>query len=508
MLCKTYCATCIGLSAVTVTVETDISQGVGIHIVGLPDNAVRESLLRVITALRSYGFNIPGKKIVINLAPADIRKEGTAYDLAIALGMLVCTEQVPADLVESLIFMGELTLGGEIRAVPGGLPVAIHAKEKGFKGCVMPYESAVEAADIEEVAVYGVRRLSDVIQILSGEDSSHFLVSEADHPRTLQSTPVADFKNVKGQKQAKRGLEIAAAGGHNLILVGSPGCGKTFMASCLPSILPPMSREESIETSKIYSVAGRSNGEYGLLLDRPFRTPHHTASKVALIGGGQSAIPGEISLAHNGVLYLDEIAQFSRNTLDMLRQPLEDGRVSISRARYRVEYPSAFMLIASMNPCPCGYYGDPSGRCNCNPGAIANYMSRVSGPMMDRIDMHIYVERVSSEELTSTPNEEPSEAIAKRVAAAREIQLERFKNEGIFTNSRMNAEMIERYCNVGVKEREFLGNVIDRLKLSARSYVRTLKVARTIADLAGLPDITLQCISEAIQYRHLDRFLS
>ena len=493
---------------VAITVETDISNGIGIQLVGLPDSAVRESLTRVLTAIRSYGYHIPGKRIIINLAPADIRKQGSSFDLAIAV-TLICamTEKEPARL-QNHLFLGELALDGSIRDVPGALPVAVYARDNGYDGCVLPYESAKEAVDIEGVNIYGVRSLADVLRILDEEDGGDFLMRR--QPGVSLEAPrqyaVPDFSVVKGQFHARRGFEIAAAGGHNIILIGSPGCGKTLMASCLPSILPPMETEESIETSKIYSVAGKSIGSYGLLRTRPFRTPHNSASRVSLLGGGPDALPGEISLAHNGVLYLDEIAQFSKVTLDLLRQPLEDGRIVISRARYRIEYPCSFMLVASMNPCPCGYYGDPSGKCRCTQTMVDNYMGRISGPLMDRMDMHIYVDRVLADDLAADAGAEPSAAIAERVSRARKLQSERFRNEaGVFTNARMNAEMLTRYCRIGSREKEYLCKLIDRLALSARAYGRVLKLARTIADLAGEENITLQSISEAVQYRNLDR---
>ena len=508
MLCKTYCATCLGLTVVAITVETDISNGIGIQLVGLPDSAVRESLTRVLTAIRSYGYRIPGKKIVINLAPADIKKQGSSFDLAIAVTLICAMTETEPVRLKTHMFLGELALDGSIRDVPGALPVTVYARDNGFEGCVLPYESAKEAVDIEGVSIYGVRSLADVIRILKEEDAGELLMcrQKEDDAPTGENASGPDFKVVKGQQHARRGFEIAAAGGHNIILIGSPGCGKTLMASCLPSILPPMETEESIETSKIYSVAGKSIGSYGLLRTRPFRTPHNSASRVALLGGGPDALPGEISLAHNGVLYLDEIAQFSKVTLDLLRQPLEDGKIVISRARYRIEYPCSYMLVASMNPCPCGYYGDPSGRCRCTQAMVDNYMARISGPLMDRIDMHIFVERVPAGDLTASEGAEPSAAIAERVRRARKVQTERFRAEpGVFTNARMNAEMLTRYCRIGSSEKEFLCKLIDKLGLSARAYGRVLKLARTIADMAGEENISLMSISEAVQYRNLDR---
>jgi len=503
MLFKTFCATCVGIDAVTVTVEIDISPGVGINMVGLPDSAVRESISRIHTALASYGYRVPGRQIVVNLAPADIKKEGSSYDLAIAIGIIAGSEQAVLDQCGNYIIMGELSLDGNVRDIVGALPIAVHAKDAGYQGCIFPAKSAVEASDIDGINIYGVHNLSEVIDILSGQmDMSHLLVKKV----IQQKGPVyRDFKNVMGQEFAKRGLEIAASAGHNLIMIGSPGSGKTFMASCLPSILPPMSREESIETSKIYSVYGKNNGQNGLMFERPFRSPHHSASIVSLIGGGTKALPGEISLANNGVLYLDELAQFPKSTLDALRQPIEDGKVTISRAKYKVIYPSSFMLIASMNPCPCGYYGDGTDRCQCTQTMIAKYLSRVSGPMMDRIDMHIYVNSVPARELVSGVESESSSSITERVVRARLIQQNRFKDDGIFTNSQMDARLLSKYCKIAQKERDFLQNVIEKLNLSARAYSRVLKLARTIADLRLSTNIEMEDIAEAVQFRNMDR---
>ena len=505
MLFKCYCAACIGIDAVTVTAEIDLSTGVGLRLVGLPDNAVRESLLRVITALCGYGYRVPGKRILINLAPADIRKEGSSFDLAIAIGLLAVSEQIYVPRGGDYLLLGELALDGRLRPIPGALPIAVHAKEAGFRGCIFPRESAMEAVDIADLENYGAESLADVIDILSDDrDVRHLLLHREEQPAPLPRRG-SDFREVRGQPAAKRGLEIAAAGGHNLLLIGSPGSGKTLMASCLPSILPPMSRAESVETSKVYSICGCSIGHSGLMRERPFRTPHHSASLVSLIGGGALAHPGEISLAHNGVLYLDELAQFPRASLDALRQPLEDGRVTISRARYKITYPASFMLIASMNPCPCGYYGDGTGRCHCTPQQIATYMARISGPMMDRLDMHIQCDNVPAEELLGDREEEPSSAIAERVVRSREIQLARFRDEGLFTNAQMDAARLRRYCPLDAQSTAFLSAAIRRLNLSARAYSRILKLARTIADLAASPQIALPHLSEAIRFRSLDR---
>ena len=509
MLNKCFCATCIGVDAVVVTVEIDLSVGVGIHLVGLPDSAVRESLLRVVTALTSYGFRIPGRKLVVNLAPADIRKEGSAYDLAIAIGMLAVSEQIRVVDCEKFVIMGELALDGRIRPVTGVLPVALQARAEGFCGCIFPAESAAEAAEVENLAVYGVSTLAEAITVLTDRSQCDHLRVQGRSGKEAFVPSGNDFRQVRGQHVAKRGLEIAAAGSHHLILVGAPGSGKSLMASCLPSILPPMTREEAIETGKIYSVAGRGRVG-GLMRERPFRAPHHSASLVSLIGGGQNAAPGEISLAHNGVLYLDEMLQFPRSLLDALRQPIEDGKVTISRARYKVDYPAQFMLVASMNPCPCGYYGDDSGRCTCTRGAVEGYISRLSGPMADRLDLQIVVKSLSAVELLGMASgnqakEESSAEIAERVMRARRIQAERFDGLGIHTNASMRSREIERFCQLSDACRQTLEKILDRMGLSARAYTRILKVARTIADLAGVHDILPAHLLEAAGFRFLDR---
>ena len=505
MVCKSYCAATIGLEALLITVEINISMGIGIHLVGLPDSAVKESLLRVNIALSSCGYRVPGKRIVINLAPADLRKEGSGYDLAIAVGIIIASGQSEFPNIKDYIIMGELALNGDLRPIPGALPIAIFAQKMGYKGCIFPSESALEAQDVEGIAIYSVNNIREAIEILSeSEDNSKYIVKRLHKEESHLELQLPNFRDVKGQRVAKRGLEVAAAGGHNLILIGSPGSGKTFMATCLPSILPPMNREESLETSKIYSIAGHSICRSGLLKERPFRAPHHSASITSLIGGGPNATPGEISLAHNGVLYLDEIAEFPTKAIDNLRQPIEDGRVTISRLRYKVTYPSSFMLIASMNPCPCGYYGQ-GDRCRCSQSMINRYLSRVSGPILDRIDMHIYVKAVESELLVGDSTEESSEVIAERVRRAREVQAERFKDCDIFTNAQMSASQIRVFCTIDEPSKQFLNKAISKLGLSARAYSRILKLSRTIADLEGNESITLKHISEAIQYRSLDR---
>lgn len=511
MLFKTYCSACIGIDAVTVTVEVDISAGIGIHLVGLPDSAVRESLLRVVTALASYGFRIPGKRLVVNLAPADIRKEGSCFDLAIAVGILAASEQIYAPRCGDFMIMGELALDGRIRPFNGALPAAMHARESGFKGCIFPEISAREAADIDGISIYGVSRLSEVIDILSDDIDMEHLLVRAIPQEGIKPQYANDFRDVKGQLMAKRGLEIAAAGGHNIIMVGSPGSGKSMMASCLPSILPPMTRDESLETSKIYSISGNSRGRTGLMRERPFRAPHHSASIPSLIGGGANASPGEISLAHNGVLYLDEIAQFPRSLLDALRQPLEERKVTISRARYKVTFPASFMVAASMNPCPCGHYGDENGRCVCTKQQIISYMNRISGPVLDRLDLHIWVRSLSAAELLerggsrAKREEEQSETIAERVSRARAIQESRFAGTGIFCNAMMKESHIKECCGLSDECRNTIEKIICAMRLSARAYSRILKVARTIADLESLPEILPSHLLEAASFRALDR---
>lgn len=504
MLYRTYSVTLIGVEVVEITIEVSVGNGVGIYLVGLPDSAVKESLLRVTTALQRYEFRIPGRKIVINMAPADIRKEGSIYDAAIAVGLLAASEQIAPFESQDFLIMGELSLDGLMRPVKGSLPVAINASAMGYKSCIFPYESAKEAKDVDGVNVYGVKDFMELLQVLRGEEAAKpFLVDRGDVTMDVPNY-LYDFKDVKGQPFAKRGFEIAAAGGHNIILSGSPGSGKSFMSACLPSILPPMSRKEAMETSVIYSVSGvNSVLSEGLLRQRPMRSPHHTASVVSLVGGGPNAVPGEISLAHNGVLYLDELPQFSAHTLDILRQPLEDRKISISRARYKVTYPSSFMLVGSMNPCPCGYAGDENGRCVCTEGVINRYKSRLSGPLIDRIDLFVNVQPVPREMLLSEVAEEASEAIALRVKQARDAQQERFKDlqYSCHTNAQMSQRELKQFCVVDRECAPVLSELIDRYSLSARAYNRVLKVARTIADLKGEENISLSNILEAVQYR-------
>ena len=486
------------------TVEVSISPGVGIFLVGLPDNAVRESLLRVTTAMQRNGFSIPGRKTVVNMAPADIKKEGSGYDAAIAVAMLTASGQMFFPEPDKYLVMGELALDGRLRKIRGALPVAVKAAEMGFRALVLPRESAVEASWAENIKVYGVSDLQEMAVVLGEQGgASAFEVPRRRYcPAAVR--PVFDFSEVAGQYFAKRGLEIAASGGHNVLLYGPPGSGKSMMSKCMASILPPMSLKEAIETSMVYSVAGMLDAETGLVTHRPFRAPHHTASTVAVVGGGSRAVPGEISLAHNGILYLDEVAQFAPATLEVLRQPLEDRHITVSRARYKVDFPASFMLVASMNPCPCGYAGEDDGRCTCTPAMIHRYRSRLSGPLLDRIDLNINVKAVDSRSMSMAPSEESSMTVAERVAAVREVQARRFAGEGIFTNAQMLPSHLQRFCMVEGEAARLLQRLMDSYRLSARGYVRILKVARTIADMAGSDVIGTEHVSEAAQYRFPD----
>lgn len=490
------------------TVEVSISPGVGIFLVGLPDNAVRESLLRVTTAMQRNGFSIPGRKTVVNMAPADIKKEGSGYDAAIAVAMLTASGQMFFPEPDKYLVMGELALDGRLRKIRGALPVAVKAAEMGFRALVLPRESAAEASWAENIKVYGVSDLQEMAVVLGEQGgASAFEVPRRRYcPAAVR--PVFDFSEVAGQYFAKRGLEIAASGGHNVLLYGPPGSGKSMMSKCMASILPPMSLKEAIETSMVYSVAGMLDAETGLVTHRPFRAPHHTASTVAVVGGGSRAVPGEISLAHNGILYLDEVAQFAPATLEVLRQPLEDRHITVSRARYKVDFPASFMLVASMNPCPCGYAGEDDGRCTCSPAMIHRYRSRLSGPLMDRIDLNINVKAVDSRSMSMAPSEESSMTVAERVAAVREVQARRFAGEGIFTNAQMLPSHLQRFCMVEGEAARLLQRLMDSYRLSARGYVRILKVARTIADMAGSDVIMTGHISEAAQYRFPDSYSS
>lgn len=500
MLSKVYCASCKGLEATTVTVEVEISDGICFYLVGLADNAIKESQQRIGSALGKFGYRIPGKKIIINLAPANLRKEGSAFDAAIAIGILTASGQIETRWNEDFLIMGELALDGSLRPIDGALPIAIHAAEKGFKGCILPKESAAECSEVDGTTIFYAQTLEDIIDIITSPETASSYI-----PLRREYVPKKeweyDFADVKGQAFAKKGLEIAAAGGHNAILVGSPGCGKTFMAKCIPSILPPMEKQEAIETSKVYSIAGLLKSAGGLIRERPFRSPHHTSTIQSL--AGSLGMPGEVSLAHNGVLFADEIAEFGRASLEILRQPLEDREIQVCRAKTRVCYPASFMLIAAMNPCPCGYLNDPKKNCTCSSSAIMKYAGKLSGPLMDRIDIQLNVKSVSPEDIVGLgkTREEPSSEIAKRVKAARDIQLERFKGENFYTNAQIPAGKLAKYCRIGEREQLFLKNFIARQGISARGYSRILKISRTIADLDGKDFISLEHISKAVQLK-------
>lgn len=500
MLSKVYCAGCRGLEVTTVTVEVEVSDGICFYLVGLADNAVKESQQRIASAMQKYGYRIPGKKIVVNMAPANLRKEGSAFDAAIAVGIIAACGQMDQQWLGDFIIMGELALDGSLRPINGALPIAIHAAQEGFKGCIFPKESALECAEVEGITIFAAETLGDVIAILSAPDSASDRIPLKQHyiPRVKWDF---DFADVKGQTLAKKGLEIAAAGGHNVIMIGSPGSGKTFMAKCLPSILPPMGKREALETSKIYSVAGLLKNNGGLIRERPFRHPHHTSSIQALAGG--VGMPGEVSLAHNGVLFTDEIAEFGRAALEILRQPLEDREIQVCRAKSRVCYPASFMLVAAMNPCPCGYYDDPQRHCTCSTSAMMKYAGKLSGPLLDRIDLQLKISAVPPAELLGLgePAGERSSTIAARVLKAREIQLERYAGENFYTNAQIPPGKLGEYCRIGEKEQAFLRGVMTRLGISARGYSRILKISRTIADLDGEDFISLAHISRAVQFR-------
>ena len=537
MLINIQCAKCIGIDAVPVTVEVDIATGIGIHLVGLADAAIKESLLRTITSLQSLGFRIPGRKIVINLAPADMHKKGSGYDVPIALGIIAASGQRDLPLLKDYIVMGELGLDGSVRPVPGALPIAELASRKGLKGCILPTKSALEAVEYEGIEIYGMEDLADALCILAGEEPrEHLLVSNilmAQTKKQMALQPNAqdvetwpgpqsgdkernymDFSEIIGQEGAKRGVEIAAAGNHNVILIGSPGSGKSSLAKAMAGILPKLNLEESLQTSKIYSVAGLGYCGGGLIKTRPFRSPHYSASVAALLGGGSDNImPGEISLAHNGILFMDEFCETPQRVLEMLRAPMEDRKVTISRLRSKVEYPADFMLVAATNPCPCGYWGE-GDRCTCTPARRMAYLSKLSGPIMDRIDVQLWVSRVDARKLVNKKKAESSATIAARVLKAREIQMKRFAQENakaespeqkIFCNSSMNNRQIEKYCPLSAECRTLLERIIERFGLSARACSRIIKLARTIADLAECPDILPEHISEAAGYRFLDK---